>query len=877
MVYDGNGNLTDAIGAAQRGSAAQSLSAVIGDAFQSSTSQTFTGDWVTQNVFDGFDRLIDSTDAVGGVTQNAFDPGGRVIATQTLGSPGGPTPADHSGDANVLLASAEARFDEAGRQYETQRDVFLDGGAYYLGIPGNLPSGRTVTHTGGGLAANSTANNHTGKVTLTAGGTSYVLSRTVFDRADRTIATGADNGAVTTLTLDGAGRVIAAQDALGNIVQNQFDGNSNVIFTTRIETCTISDTIATESFSSAFAFDVLNRPIISMEQGPDGSLNTNWVACCTWPVLPPTLFTFTGFDSRNNRTNLIDPKQNTTILEFDGASRQLREKRHLRPSGDGTTAIVATVLTQTAYDANSNTIRLVDNNGGTTGWLYDLLDRNTVMQFHDGSTRTNVFNPANNVIGYTDENASVFANTWDVLGRKTAVAITRATGVVGTTAQSFEFDGLSRITFCRDSVSGTNADAGFTYDSISRVLEEQQTYSSDTHYVTHSAWTSFPSTGFTFPNSRQITVAFDALYRKNAINETSGGASIAAWQFFGGRIADVALGNGIVTSFMNNAQTRSAIQLGQTAPAWGDITTDQLAYDGSGRPIGKRHILSGTTLVGFTTAYDPSSNKLFERALHAESRSSLYAMDSMDRLLQYQRGVLATGGGSITTPITLPNTDSQRSYALDGLGNWKNSAYTPVGSSAAIDVRTHNKLNQITAFDSPSAPTPVLYDQGDNAGSPPQKGNGNIINDGTRANVFDALNRLVAVSRVSDGLQIGGYTYDAMGRRIIRAVSNGGLAGTIPSGTSRYLLDGQRIVEELSGAAGGAAVQYVWSPCSWCISSNRVRCDTRHVRPFPGRRPWGSVHWFRRLYRGSILTSWRHRRQGSYRAGLRRSVGCTFG
>ena len=29
-------------------------------------------------------------------------------------------------------------------------------------------------------------------------------------------------------------------------------------------------------------------------------------------------------------------------------------------------------------------------------------------------------------------------------------------------------------------------------------------------------------------------------------------------------------------------------------------------------------------VVGFTTAYDRASNKLYERALHAEDRSSLY-------------------------------------------------------------------------------------------------------------------------------------------------------------------------------------------------------------------------------------------------------------
>ena len=54
---------------------------------------------------------------------------------------------------------------------------------YYIGVANKLPSGRTVTHTGGGLAANSTSNNHTNTVTLTAAGVSYVLTRLVFDRA----------------------------------------------------------------------------------------------------------------------------------------------------------------------------------------------------------------------------------------------------------------------------------------------------------------------------------------------------------------------------------------------------------------------------------------------------------------------------------------------------------------------------------------------------------------------------------------------------------------------------------------------------------------------------------------------------------------------
>ena len=56
------------------------------------------------------------------------------------------------------------------------------------------------------------------------------------------------------------------------------------------------------------------------------------------------------------------------------------------------------------------------------------------------------------------------------------MAITLASGVVGTTAKSSQFDGLSRMTFVVDSVSSTNADVTIVYDSLSRVLEESETY-----------------------------------------------------------------------------------------------------------------------------------------------------------------------------------------------------------------------------------------------------------------------------------------------------------------------------------------------------------------------------------------------------------------
>ena len=130
--------------------------------------------------------------------------------------------------------------------------------------------------------------------------------------------------------------------------------------------------------------------------------------------------------------------------------------------------------------------------------------------------------------------------------------------------------------------------------------------------------------------------------------------------------------------------------------------------------------------------------------MHAESRSHLYepvtngsptgGYDSVDRLRQYQRGVLSTdggsgnlGGGSIVTPITLPNTEKLRTYDLDDTGNWRRTSYVPEGtSSTTLELRQHNGLNEINWIRIASTITPFLYDN-----------SGNLLDDGIRTYTWD--------------------------------------------------------------------------------------------------------------------------------------------
>ncbi len=305
----------------------------------------------------------------------------------------------------------------------------------------------------------------------------------------------------------------------------------------------------------------------------------------------------------------------------------------------------------------------------------------------------------------------------------------------------------------------------------------------------------------------------------------TGGSTVASWEFMGGRVVETRLANGLTCSMLNNARTHSAVQPGSPGvplPTWGGQSSDRLGYDGAGRLICKRYVsstLSGggyadpTAIVGFTTEYDLASNKLFERELHAETRSHLYepfsaspanvplgGYDSLNRLRQYQRGQLSSttglndkGGGAVTTPISLPGTDSFRDYVLDGLGNWQRTNYTHVSGGAGFQRRQHNPLNEITRIDFGGSVSNYTYDA-----------NGNLLSDGSEHYTYDAFNRLVSVKRFNSMIPIGAYRYDAFNRRVQRTTSD-----SASNFTHSYIYSGWRCIEKRDDS-DTVLKQFIW-------------------------------------------------------------------
>jgi RHS repeat-associated protein len=65
------------------------------------------------------------------------------------------------------------------------------------------------------------------------------------------------------------------------------------------------------------------------------------------------------------------------------------------------------------------------------------------------------------------------------------------------------------------------------------------------------------------------------------------------------------------------------------------------------------------------------------------------------------------------------------------------------------------------------------------------------------------------VKNASNSQTVGEYTYDAMGRRVRKVITNGGITGTLTNGTTDYLYDQNQCVEERDGS-NSHTKQYIW-------------------------------------------------------------------
>jgi YD repeat-containing protein len=419
-----------------------------------------------------------------------------------------------------------------------------------------------------------------------------------------------------------------------------------------------------------------------------------------------------SYDSRNNTTTSTNARGNVTVYVYDGRNRLIETDRLLTDTGLGSGTVIGIITNRQSWDDSSRMTNSVDGNGNITRYQYDSLNRLILITYADGTTNAYYYDWHDNITGCADGNGTFVVTGFDLLNRPTNLTIYRGPGVLGTTNESYSYDGASRVVEAINSGSYVSN----RYDSLSHLISELRAsalgvYTLPMEYDALGNLTRVP-----YLNGPSVVQTFDSLNRLKVsrFDPPGPGSTNAVFQYIGpNRIARIDYGNG---------------------------TRMDATYEALPRVRTIQHSLTNTPFYYRQFSWDPSHNLVVNSNMFVTNQLQ-YQYDSLDRLVRTDN-----------SDFGLPTT-----YNLDAVGN---RTYVSQGPGAGFYSMSNTppqldfQVNQYTIGPSNTA---RLYD-----------GNGNLIAANGHTNNYDFRNRLVQV----DGGQVV-FKYDAEGQCIEKDAYSG--------------------------------------------------------------------------------------------------------
>jgi YD repeat-containing protein len=707
--------------------------------------------------YDGFDRAVRYRDEVGDLTEHFYDPASLVVQRLRLGHPAGPTPADRAGSTNVTLGDEAFLYDERQRMFRWDRTLFASPGASPV---------RPASLVEGGLLP----------------GDNRINVIQEFDRLDRPTFMVRDSLATTRRDWDGVGREAKRTLPDGSDEEWTYDANHNVVEVAETEISSTS-AVAPGLFLSTAFYDALDRLTSSVDNigqtyyADYDSLDA--LRAAADPNGPETGSIGRRSPGRTGITVPINQAGNVTRYTYDAAGRLLGSTRILTLSGlgDGTFSPAADtsnplnpdglITVASSWDPNSLPLSMTDDNGNDTTYTYDNLNRLAQVTEDDSTSRMWQYDGNHNPVQHVDAEGSTQTLTYDAANRLTQVGVVRAPGIVGSTLLSYQYDGLGRVTRSEDdndpADSADNAVCTWIYDSLHRVVEEQQSYPAvgGTRTVDQAWEAETRMVRLTYPTGREIETTYDAADRVDQLFDTDPlNPRSAAFDWFGmGFMHTRTYGNGVRSTVLDDAGSAD------------------IGRDGVRRTTLYRHLDSASTLLaGFEHDYDRADNRLGETRPHQVDPSfgfpvgERWSFDSANRLVDAVEGPLDP---AVMVPIVV--NDSQ-SWSLDGVGNWVRL----VRNGTTFDF-TPNNLNEYDELQTGGTrvddglPDDAFVDPTGGTGlNHGHNSKGDLTDEGHYTLLYDFLGRPVQVIRNSDAAPVATYRYFADGRRVFREVTNRG-------------------------------------------------------------------------------------------------------
>lgn len=487
----------------------------------------------------------------------------------------------------------------------------------------------------------------------------------------------------------------------------------------------------------------------------------------------------------------------STIYSYDGADHVILMQANLPGTG-------AFQKTEYIYDA-------------TTGAGHDLNSRDILTEIRypnlsSGEPSTTLkevfkYNRLGERKTFADRNGTTHTYTYDVVGRLTDDSVIGNLGSgVDTTVQklSFSYDSAARAEkFTSKNSSGTvKNEVQREYNGLGQLTKEYQEHggavNTSTSLKVQYAFSEMSGSAnhsrpisMTYPNNRVLhyryrndTVSGDTM--DNDISRVSELASAST----GGTVFEGYSYLGLDT-IVKRAHPQPGVDL--TYDSGNDTITGTagdryVGLDRFGRVIDQRWKGASSDTDRFKYGYDRNGNRRWrdnvltdslsgasdlDELYHEDDADPTVAADSLDRLIDFQRGELSDGDSDGNYSVS--SAARTLEWSLDALGNWK--SITTDGDST--ETRTHNKQNQITSGG-------LTYDN-----------NGNLTSGG---NSYDAWNRL---AKHTVGDDTTPYAYDALGRRISIGPTTHSQSGPEQDAVNLYYSDRWQVIHERTEVEGG--------------------------------------------------------------------------
>jgi RHS repeat-associated protein len=551
--------------------------------------------------------------------------------------------------------------------------------------------------------------------------------------------------ATTSYTYNGFGEVLTMTDPLNHVTTNTYDSHGNLLSVT-----TPAPGGGTAASVTQFAYDVKGQ--LTQITDPLNRITTltyttaGLIASITDPQQNVTSY---QYDSRGNRTAVIDALQHQTSFAYDAGNRLVT----ITYPGGATTGF--------AYDSRGRRTSATDQNGKTTSYTYDDADRLVSVTDAANNDTLYSYDAENNLLSITDANGHVTSFTYDPFGRVTQTAFPSSL------AETYAYDAVGNLTSKTDRKGQT---IQYVYDALNRMTQKSYPDSTSVDYVydlvgkigqvtdqtgtygfaydnmgrligTSTQYTFLPAT--TFSN----TYTYDAASNRKTLTAPDGSTNTYNYDTLN-RLASLNSSLAGQFTFGYDALSRRT-QL--TRP--NGINTNY-SYDSLSRLLSVLHQAGGTTIDGASYVYDAAGNRT-TKTNQLNNVTEGYTYDPLYQLTQVAQGATTT-----------------ESYSYDVVGNRL--------SSLGVSTYAYNSSNQLTS----TSDATYTYDN-----------NGNTLTKadttGTTSFTWDYENRLAQVTLPGAGGTVT-FKYDPLGRRIQKSSAQ--------SGTTDYLYDGVRAIEDLDGS-----------------------------------------------------------------------------